>query len=242
VRAAVDRGLVPVLVMDLAELPYWNTKTRFAGHRVALAGYDEARGVALVADTHWPGLQEVALDALERARASSSPPYGMPGRPWLEIDAPERPRPLGEAIREALQRQARDMLLDADGSAGVSALERFAEDLPAWPRLARDEADRAWMFRYAYQCIEKRGNGGGLFRRLYARFLEEAEATLPSLAGLGLRPALVAIADLWTRLAEDLRAAGAEPGGAVPARTAELARDIARRERRFFEEMAARVP
>jgi hypothetical protein len=241
VRAAVERGLAPILSTDLAELPYWNTRTRFGGHRIVVAGFDEARGVALVADTERPGLEEVPLEALDRARASTPPPFGAPGRPWLEVDAPARPRPLADAVRDALRRQAREALLDADGGAGVSALERFAAELTAWPREARDEADRAWCFRFAYQVVERRGTGGSLFRRLYARFLAEAEGAVPGLAALGLRAEMEAIADGWTRLAEALRAIGDAPRGEVDPAAAALARALATRERRFFEDVAARV-
>ena len=66
-----------------------------------------------------------------------------------------------------------------DGYAGVSGLERFAAEVPRWHELARDEADRAWCFRFAYQCIERRGTGGGNFRLLYARFLDEAARPPP---------------------------------------------------------------
>jgi hypothetical protein len=241
VRAALARGVAPILSTDLAELPYWATRTRFGGHRIVLAGFDDARGVALVADTDRPGLEEVPLEALDRARASTPPPFGAPGRPWLEVDAPTSPRPLGEAIGDGLRRQARDALLDADGAAGVSALERFAEELPGWPRAARDEADRAWCFRFGYQVIDRRGTGGALFRNLYARFLAEAEEVVPALAHLGLRPAMEAIAADWTRLGEALRAIGDAPGGGVPPAAADLARTLAARERRFFEDVAARV-
>lgn len=241
VRDALARGLAPILMTDLRELPYWRTRTPFGGHRVVLVGHDEARGVALVADTDRPGVQEVPLEALDRARASLAPPFGAEGRPWLEVDAPPRPRPRGDAILDAIRRQARDMLLPVDGSAGCSALERFAEELPEWPARARDEADRAWCFRYGFQVVEKRGTGGAAFRRLYARFLAEAEAELPSLAPLGLRAAMEALADAWTRLAAGLRAVGDAPGAAVPPEVADLARDVARRERRWHEDAAARV-
>jgi len=241
VRAALDRGLAPVLVTDLAALPYWRSSTPFGGHRIALAGYDDARGVAFVADTDRPGLEEVSLDALDRARASVAPPFAAPGRPWLEVDAPAAPRPLADAVREAIRRQAREMLLPQDGASGVSAVERFAQELPRWPVEARDEADRAWCFRYAYQVIEKRGNGGGMFRRLYARFLGEAEAAVPDLAGLGLRGGMEAVADAWSRLAEALRPLSAAPGAPVPPSAAELAREVARLERRWHEDAAARV-
>ncbi len=159
VQAALHRGLAPILTTDLAELPYWNTRTRFGGHRVVLAGYDTERGVALVADGDRPGLEEVPLEALRRARLSVAPPFGTSGSPWLEVDAPPATRPIEEAVRDALRRQAREFLLDVDGAAGISALERFAAELQEWPSRAAGEADRAWCFRYGYQVIEKRRDG-----------------------------------------------------------------------------------
>jgi hypothetical protein len=242
VRAAVDRGLAPILSTDLAELPYWRSRTPFGGHRVVLAGYDVDRGVALLADTHHAGLEEVPLDVLARARASLAPPFGRPGHPWLEVDVAAPSRPLAEAIPEALRLQAREMLRDREGLAGVSALERLAEELPGWPLRARDEADRAWCFRYAYQVVELRGTGGALFRNLYARFLREAEAIVPGLAPLGLAATMERLASAWSQLAAGLRAVGDAPGGAVPPDVAGAARALARDERRFFEDVAARVP
>lgn len=242
VREAIERGVAPILSTDLAELPYWRTRTPFGGHRVVLAGYDEARGVALLADGDRAGLEEVALDALDRARASVAPPFGVSGRPWLEVDAPPRERPPEEAIPDALRRQAREMLLDVHGAVGISALERFAAELPRWPSEAADEADRAWCFRYGYQVIERRGTGGGLFRSLYARFLAEAEARLPALARLGLSARMAALAEQWSRLAADLRALSVSAAAAVPPDTAARALRLAADERRYHEDVAAFVP
>ncbi|HEX9402469.1 MAG TPA: BtrH N-terminal domain-containing protein [Anaeromyxobacter sp.] len=241
VRAALARGVAPILATDLAELPYWNTRTRFGGHRIVVAGHELDRGVAIVADGDRPGLEEVPLDALERARASIAPPFGAPGRPWLEVDAPARERPIEEAVPDALRRQARDFLLDVDGAAGASALERFAAELQEWPSRAAGEADRAWSFRYAFQVIEKRGTGGGLFRALYARFLEEAAGRVPGLERLGLAPRMRALAESWSRLAGALRAISDVPGGLVPPQIRELVRAIARDERRYHEDVAALV-
>jgi hypothetical protein len=241
VRSALDRGLAPILSTDLAELPYWNTRTRFGGHRIVLAGHDPDRGVALVADGHRPGLEEVPLDALDRARASIAPPFGMPGRPWLEVDAPRTPRPMGEVIREALRRQAREFLLDQTGAAGITALERFAAELPQWPARAAGEADRAWCFRWAWQVLERRGTGGGNFRALYARFLDEAEGLVSGLGKAGLAPRMRALAAAWTRLAEALRAISDIPGGLVPPPVRALARELVDGERRYHEDVAALV-
>lgn len=241
VLAALDRGVAPILSTDLAELPYWRTRTRFGGHSIVLAGHDPARGVALVADTDRAGLVEVPLDVLARARASIAPPFGQPGNPWLEIGRPPARRPLAESIGEALRRQARDFLIDVTGATGASALERFAEELPDWPARATSEADRAWCFRFGYQIVDRRGTGGGLFRALYAAFLAEAERDVPGLAALGLAARMRDLAAAWSRLGGELRALSVAPGAAVPPHVAELARALARDERRYHEDVAALI-
>ena len=241
VRAALDRGLAPILSTDLRHLPYWNTSTPFNGHRVVLAGHDEERGVAFLADTEREELQEVALDDLERARASDGQPLGFTGRLWMEIDAPRGPVDWRTAVGDALRRQAKHLLLGQDGYVGLSALERFAEELPRWHELARDEADRAWCFRFAYQCIERRGTGGGNFRLLYARFLREAAAHHPAVDALGLPARMGEIAARWTRLATSFKDLSQQPGEGASAAVVEEARAIAAAERRYHEEVAARV-
>ena len=244
VRAALDRGLAPILSTDLAELPYHASRTRFGGHRVVLAGYDAARGVALARRRRPARRSRRSRSTTSTARAASiAPPFGASGRPWLEVDAPPRPRTLAEAVPEALRRQAREVLLDVDGAAGVSALERFAAELPEWPARAAGEADRAWCFRYGYQVIEKRGTGGGLFRALYAAFLEEAERAMPALATPRPRRRGCARSPQAGRGSPAaFRAISEVPGGLVPPPVRELARALARDERRYHEDVAALGP
>jgi hypothetical protein len=241
VRAALDRGDVPIVMTELSELPYWDTRTRFGGHRVVVAGYDAGRQVAFLADTGRPGLEEVPLDRLDRARVTLAPPFALPGRPWLEVGAPAAVRPLAAAVRDALRRQAREYLLDVDGAAGISALERFAAELPAWPARAVSEADRSWCFRYASQVIEQRGTGGGNFRALYARFLEEAEGIIPGLTAGRLSGPMRSIAVGWTRLAGLLRTLSETPATTVPPEVTEQVRALARDERRYHEDVAALI-
>jgi hypothetical protein len=239
VRDALRRGLAPILSTELSRLPYWRARTPFGGHRVVLAGLDEARGVALLADTDRPGLQEVDLAALDVARATLAPPFAAEGRPWLEVDAPPAPRPRAEAVREALRRQAEEMLLSG-GQAGLEALDRFADDLPRWPAEAEGARDLSRCFRYGYQVIEVRGTGGGLFRRLYARFLREAEGVDPGLAPLRLAERMEGLAAAWTGLAHQLqRLSEGAPPVAVPPEVLAQARALAAGERSFFEGVRA---
>jgi hypothetical protein len=144
-------------------------------------------------------------------------------------------------VRDALRRQAREFLLDVDGVAGISALERFAAELPEWPARVASEADRAWSFRFAAQVIEKRGTGGGNFRALYARFLEEAEARIPGLIPGRLSGPMRSLAAGWTRLAGMLRTLSDTPGALVSPEVAEQVRTLARDERRYHEDVAALI-
>jgi Domain of unknown function (DUF4872)/Butirosin biosynthesis protein H, N-terminal len=242
VEKALARGLAPILSTDLRFLPYYATRTAFNGHRVVLAGFDRERRVAFLADTEREGLVEVPFDDLEKARASDGQPIGYTGRAWMEIDAPARPPPMREAVARALREQSKHMLLETGGAAGASALDRFAAELPDWPRRAAGEADRAWCLRFAYQSIEKRGTGGGNFRALYARFLDEAAGHHPAVARLGLAERMRGLAGRWTKLALVFKELSDAPGAGVPVAVVELAASLARDERRFYEEVAAFVP
>jgi hypothetical protein len=241
VRDALGRGIAPILSTDLRFLPYWKTSSPFNGHRVLLAGHDEGRGVAFLADTEREALVEISLADLDRARASDGQPLGYTGRLWMEIDAPRAPVRWREAVAAALRRQARDMLLPNDGFAGVSGMLRLADELPRWHELSRDEADRAWSFRFAYQIIERRGTGGGNFRLLYSRFLHEAAAHHPAITGLGLPARMEGIAARWTRLAESFKDLSESPRAGADGSVAAQVRELVEEERRYHEDVAARV-
>ncbi len=211
----------PVLALtDIRWLPHYASRTHFNGHRIVIAGYDDDR--ALLADSHFPGLVEVPLADLARAMTSDVAPvmttdciFGVLERPQVE----PRIEPLA---REAVRANAAEMLQPSE-TMGVGGLEALASSLPSWA----DAPDAAWCGRFAYQVIEKRGCAGGLFRRMHARFLEQAG--LVELASLALQAA----AD-WSRLAAELKHASEassprfEPAAAV-------AGEVVRAERLLWE-------
>ncbi len=201
-RAAVLSGHPVLISTDLAFLDYFNTKTHFSGHRVVLFGFDDEAGEAVLSDSEWDAPQPVPIASLRRSRSSDVPPYPM-GNRWC-IVAPDGPlRPLPEAVPAALRKNAAAMLSPAEGDAsGVAGMRRAANEMPRWPDLTAD-----WVFaaRFGYQVIEKRGTGGGFFRRLYARYLEEASSAFAPIAAAGLPGKMVAVADGWTEIADGLK-------------------------------------
>lgn len=229
----------PVLCfVDLYYLPYFGSDTHFGPHTVVVTGVDD--DTVIVSDTEFPELQRVSRDAFDDAWTSNDG-FAPLDRRWLAVDDPALTASVEEATRDAIGLATETMLHGGSGlgSGGVDAIRTFADDLPEWPTLD----DVQWTARFAYQNIERRGTGGGAFRRLYAAFLD----TLGTEAGLDPRfgERLHRIADDWTALGEVLKAVSETDDAAERASllvdASDRARDLADREDALFEDLAAVV-
>jgi len=199
-RAHIDAGLPIMLAVELNQLPYYQTRTSFPGHRVVLAGYDDTRAVAFLADTHFADLQPIAYDALLAALDTVSPANPVQDN-WLVI-RPALPRvPLVEAIRVALHDNALGMNLDRAPHRAIMGMETLAEDFENWA----DAPDWEWCARFAYQIIERRGTGGGAFRKLYAAYLRQAETLDETMRTARLAETMADLADAWSAFAALLK-------------------------------------
>ena len=201
VREAVDSGSAVLVQCDLSHLPYWKTSTPFNGHRIVVAGYNESEDLALVADTHFEGLQRVPLEALSAARSSQAPPsMGNQNASW--VLEPGEIADIDQAVLEALEQNRVQMEEDASGMGGLDVLRSFADEVVGWSE--RDDA--AWCYKFGYQVIEKRGTGGGFFRYLYRDFLREVVEMHPDLAPMQLPVSMTRTAEAWSTLARYMEA------------------------------------
>lgn len=201
VREALASGRPVIVQCDLSELPYWETDTPFNGHRIVVAGCDADNDTVEVADTHFEGLQTIDRETLHRARASEAPPSMGNDFAWWEL-TPADPAPLDEAVPRALAGNV-DQMTDGDhGIRGLAGLDTFREEVADW----RDCDDAVWSYRFAYECIEKRGTGGAMFRNLYRSFLDEAAEHVPELSRYQLSVSMSRNADTWSTLATYLKA------------------------------------
>ena len=194
-RAAVDGGQPVLLLTDLYYLDHYGNSAHFPGHAVVLAGYDEE--FAHLSDTGFEQLQTTTrLEDLDRARHSSHPAYPLAGHMFTATGAVTQEQ-LRAAIPAAIERAARAMTESELGEfSGLGAVERLAAEAGSWPEVAEDWQ---WCARFGYQVIERRGTGGGAFRLMYSRFLEEA--------GRAEAPLAAAAAARWTELAGAFHAA-----------------------------------
>lgn len=194
-KAALDDGRIAMVACDLSKLPYWNSTTPWNGHRIIVAGYDDEN--VFVADTHHEGLQTISHEDLRAARASMAPPMPDPAKPFWTIESTEGHQPLAQAVAVAVERNAMRMDEPDDGVMGISGLRVFADEIGEWEA----QPDAAWCHRFAYQCIEKRGTGGGNFRQLYREFLAEARHEAPHVVNIQHGVAAAKLSQAWSTLA-----------------------------------------
>jgi Butirosin biosynthesis protein H, N-terminal/Domain of unknown function (DUF4872) len=193
-RAAVDGGRPAILLTDLYYLDHYGSSAHFPGHAVVLAGYDEE--VAYLSDTSFEELKTTRLDNLARARHGKHPVFPLDGH-MFTVREGAKPGDVRKASADAIERNAKQMLDPPLGEyEGLPALRRFAAEVGNWPQ---EVEDWRWCARFCYQVIERRGTGGGNFRLMYSRFLDEA--------GRDEAPLAAHAAGRWTSLAEDLLAA-----------------------------------
>lgn len=222
VRDEVLAGRPTMLSGDILYLDYREYKVHFPGHRFVLLGFDDDKQQAFIADRIRSEPEVCSYGALATSR---NPPEGLSTQNlWGRFHGTAVGRELNEAARGAIALCARSML-DGAGSdtsvsetmgpttssavkvvAGISGVRAFADDIGGW----REREDASWIASFNASCIEKFGNGGGNFRRLYAGFLDwarnlDARLVPPPAPGLALEAA-----DGWTALSNALFAASRE--------------------------------
>ncbi len=233
----------PVLVyLDMGFLPYLDLPDdyHFGGHVVVVAGHDSETDEVLVADRD-PELHPVSWEALEAARSSTFKPF-PPQHRWYTFDFASAHPPTSDDVNIAIGEACRGMLEPPISNFGVKGIRKAITQTRKWPKVLDDAALRRTCFNTALFIDHRGGTGGGIFRSMYARFLDEAAVICrePRLTDLGAE--LTAIGDRWEQVAVAFsRAAEAEdPADRLDDATAPM-QDIADLEQEFWETLDAVV-
>lgn len=222
VRALVDAGRPPMVWADIAELPYLNVRLANTRHDIVIAGYDEAAGIAWVADNDREELQPCSLESLAAARSSSAFP-GPNRHTTFDYDWPERLPDPRAAVAPALARAIANMRehesgeFQVNGAFGLAGVDLLARDYADWP--ARHGDRLADVLSLLSLFIVKAGTGGAMFRSLHAEFLRDMGDLLEDDVLKAAAGVYDDVAAAWVALAQAARAgdhaAGAEPVAAV---------------------------
>lgn len=235
-KASIDSGNPALLLTDLYYLDHYDNSAHFPGHAVVLTGYDSES--AYLADTDFKEIVTVPLESLSKSRHSKAPPFPLEGEVVTATSAQairDLKSHLPEMAREAIRMVATGMIEPTYGGVqGVPALKKLAEEVTTWPK---EVEDWQWCARFSYQVIERRGTGGGNFRRLYAEFLEYVDNQGIAATG-GAAAFCFKAADLWAELADKFKSASKSDDPALWDKIAEDVAELCEVEERLWSELA----
>jgi hypothetical protein len=164
---------------DMGFLPWFHfpEEYHFGGHTFVVCGYDGGRTVlASDMDPQMAGLKKgfyapVTLEQLAKARSSPYKPF-PPKNLRLEFDFAGFRNPGSGDIAASIAQIVDAQLNPPIKNFGIPGLRHTAKQLLQWPAIFKDKELRMNLFNL-YVFIEIGGTGGGCFRPMYARFLEE---------------------------------------------------------------------
>ncbi|ODS42980.1 MAG: hypothetical protein MSIBF_06940, partial [Candidatus Altiarchaeales archaeon IMC4] len=171
----------PVMVYgDMGFLPWFDLpkEYHFGGHTFIVCGYDGKDYVlASDIDQKASGLKKgfyypISLEQLGKARSSTYKPF-PPKNTYLEFNFKNYHDPKTEDIYSAIKQTIDTQLNPPIKNIGVKGIRHTAKELLKWPTIFKAKELRMNLFSM-YIFIEIGGTGGGCFRYMYSRFLEES--------------------------------------------------------------------
>lgn len=233
IEAPLSMGKAVGLKLDCYHLDYFSSKTHFAGHYVAMYGYDEQ--YAYLVDTEQQGCTvQTSRENLELARNERGP---MSSRNLsYTIDQVEELPEIRQAIKQAIVNNADDYLHPPIKNLGYEGIKKTAAEIKHWFHASKDiQAE----FQTSAMLMERAGTGGALFRNLYRDFLKEASEQL------GMKELQVGHerfqehAQQWTEIAQLFHTIGETGDEAYVEMAADIFIDLSDQEKRSMELLRA---
>ena len=209
VQGSIDRGIAVGLKLDSYHLEYFKEKIHFAGHYVAMYGYDN-EDAYLVDTLQSGGKVKTSLASLEAARKGRGPmsskslsyTLGKTGRGY----------DLKNVVLSAIHGNAEDYLNPPIANIGYRGILKTSTEIKKWFKTSRDVRRD---FTTTAMIMEQGGTGGALFRNLYGEFLKESYELLGSEELQGAHRMFLTCAKSWTEVSALFQKAG-ETGNIGP--------------------------
>lgn len=195
VRDLIDQGTPVGLKLDSFHLEYFSKPFHFAGHYVALYGYDESN--AYLVDTKQQGSKvHTSLKSLELARSEKGPMASK--NLFYTIEPGKKSQELAKLVRLAAKNNAREYLNPPITNVSYKGIIKLASQLEKW---FHSSSDPKRDFTTTAMMMEKAGTGGAIFRNLYRDFLLEAYAITKDPIFQNAHKQFKEITSHWTEIA-----------------------------------------
>jgi hypothetical protein len=233
VKSLLDNGKAVGLKLDCFHLEYFKRPFHFAGHYVALCGYDEQ--FAYMVDTRQQnGHNKTSLESLSKARSEKGPMSSK--NLYYTLESTDRPYDLKHAIPQAIRNNATEFLNPPISNIGYRGIERTAKEVIKWYENSKNvEKD----FKMMAMLMERAGTGGALFRNLYRDFLKESAELLESDIIHASYTDFIEIAALWSEVSRLFEQAALNQDIAYIRQSSSILKDLSVREKSVMERLVA---
>ncbi len=161
VKDQIDCGKAVGLKLDCYHLDYFTNKFHFAGHYVAMYGYDDR--FAYLVDTDQQGRKvTTTLGSLELARSEKGP-MSSKNRSYTITAKMGQLNDLRKAVRMAIKSNATEFLNPPIKNMGYKGILKTSAEIKKWFHSTKN-ARRD--FQTTAMLMERAGTGGSLFRNL----------------------------------------------------------------------------
>ncbi|MGJ7913101.1 BtrH N-terminal domain-containing protein [Neobacillus sp. LXY-1] len=167
VKQNIDKGIIVGLKLDSYYLDYFTNKVHFAGHYVAMYGYDD-RFAYLVDTKQQGGLVKTSLENLALARNEKGPMSSK--NLSYTIKKKEGVSNLKDVITKAIKNNAIAYINPPINNLGYKGIKKTSVEINKWFERSKNiEKDLV----LTAILMERGGTGGSLFRNIYRDFLKE---------------------------------------------------------------------
>lgn len=168
IEQPISKGTAVGLKLDCYHLDYFTNKIHFAGHYVAMYGYDNE--FAFLVDTEQQGrLVKTTLKSLKLARNEKGP-MSSRNRSYT-ITKNKKSADLKEAVKTAIFNNSTEYLNPPIKNVSYKGIAKTATEIKKWFKESNNIKNE---FELTSVLIERAGTGGSLFRNLYRDFLKES--------------------------------------------------------------------
>ncbi len=193
VKRCIDNKIPIGLKLDCYYLDYFTTKFHFAGHYVAMYGYDNE--FAYVADAALQGCGKTSLKSIELARNEKGPMSSK--NLSYTIQSNGKNSNLNATIFKAIKTNAMDYLNPPINNIGYKGILKASKEITKWFENSKNIENE---FSSSAMLIEEAGTGGALFRNLYRDFLKESAELTKNEILQNAYILFVEIADYWNQV------------------------------------------
>lgn len=196
----IDKGIPVGLQLDCYHLEHFKHSFHFAGHFIAVYGYDSQ--YAYVFDTGKK--YKVSLENLDKARFEKGP-MAAKARSYT-VRKGVKLTPIKTVIPKAVKEIAKEFLNPPLKCFGYSGIHKLGIEMQKWLEAAEDP--KKDLYDQA-SLMEDGGTGGAIFRNLFRDFLYECLEYLPGNMVINRAAGLYKQAAInWTEIAHLIKKAG----------------------------------